>query len=60
MVAHKDPAVKDCSCCGRDHATHREHWLCWFDCHPRVAWWWVLLLALNTILNILDLTGFGR
>jgi hypothetical protein len=27
--------------------------------HPWVAWWWVALLLLNTILNILDLTGFG-
>lgn len=29
------------------------------DCHPRLGWFWVALLAVNTILNILDLIGFG-
>jgi hypothetical protein len=35
-------------------------WLLWeIDCHPRLGWFWVILLVLNTILNLLNLAGFG-
>lgn len=35
-------------------------WMLWeIDCHPRLGWFWVALLAANTLLNLLDLLGFG-
>jgi hypothetical protein len=60
MVPQPSPYVKSCQCCGREHARRWEYTLCWIDCHPRVAWFWVGLLTINTILNILDLAGFGK
>lgn len=61
MVAHKRTGVKEpCTSCGSVHANFREELMCWMDTHPRVGWFWAAVLLLNTLLNILDLTGFGK
>lgn len=59
MVARKKPNVKPCEGCGRVHAYPGSEFLCWLDRNPRYGWLWALVLLLNTILNLLDVTGFG-
>lgn len=64
MMAQKNRRVKSKEECERVNPFSwlRQPWqamLWWIDCHPRVGWFWVLLLFLNTVLNILDLAGFG-
>jgi hypothetical protein len=61
MVAQATKNVKHlCEKCGREHADGRFDQLrCWVDCHPRYWWYWTIILALNTLLNLLDLFGFG-
>lgn len=64
MVAHKNKRVKseEESARANPYSWTHEPWqalLWWIDCHPRVGWFWALLLIVNTILNILDLAGFG-
>lgn len=34
--------------------------MCWIDTHPRIGWFWTVVLLINTVLNVLDLTGFGK
>jgi hypothetical protein len=46
MVADEERDVK---------RSRREQCLAWIDSHPRVGWYWTVLLILNTILNFLDL-----
>lgn len=65
MFSHRRQPVKpkeECKCANpfswrRDPARWLLHEI---DCHPRLGWFWVALLVLNTILNVLDLTGFGK
>jgi hypothetical protein len=59
MVPQSDTEVKPCDACGRVHATRWDEFKCWIECHPRYAWYWTLILAINTLLNFLDLFGFG-
>lgn len=33
----------------------RRRFIAWIDCHPRVGWYIVALVTLNTILNLLDI-----
>jgi hypothetical protein len=59
MVTHNDTDVKPCKDCGRDRHNAWQRMWCWVDSHPRYWWFWTIMLLLNTVLNLLDITGFG-